>query len=86
MKYTRCISSIRSEQESLGIPVGAAFQLMKTALPGAALPAYENCPVGRCVSAYENCPAVRCTPVYEKFRIAENAATLRVFKELLALN
>jgi hypothetical protein len=51
-----------------------------------ALPAYENCPVGRCVSAYENCPAVRCTPVYEKFRIAENAATMRVFKELLALN
>jgi len=51
-----------------------------------ALPAYENCPVGRCVSAYENCPAVRCTPVYEKFRIAGNAATMRVSKELLALS
>jgi hypothetical protein len=46
----------------------------------------KNCPVGRCVSAYENCPAVRCIPVYEKFRIAKNAATMRVFKELLALN
>ena len=62
---------------------GEAKRLMDLNL---ALPAYENCPVGRCVSAYENCPTVRCSPVYEKFRIAKNAATIRVFKELLALN